>query len=164
MPDILTTLTSHAVSVFRERAEASRATPDWIGVFASEDPVLQVAQRASFLLPNRHHATSQLLDLVFAEPDLAGIAPREGELDPMLLHPNGGFRISPAGLVTSLFSSALLQMYYLHLPHEEGTFVRTVLEGFEELRRAARGERVRAYAITGLARISLPEGMQISTP
>lgn len=164
MPDILTTLTSLAVSVFRERENASRVVPDWFGGLMYPDPVLREAQRASFLLPDHHQATTQLMELVFAEPDFASIAPRPGDLDPMVLHPGGGYRMSSAGLVTSLLSSALQQMFYLRLPIEEGTFVRTVLEGFEEFRRAVRGERVRAYVITGLARISLPEGMQISTP
>lgn len=164
MPDILTTLTSYAVSIFRERDEARRTLPEWFGVFGSEDPILQEAQRSTFLLPARQQSLNELLSPIFAEPDLSAIAPREGELDPMLMHPGGGFRTAPAQLVTSLFSSAFLQMYFLRLPYEEGTFVRTVLEGFEELRRAIRGERIRAYTVTGLARITLPEGSQISTP
>jgi hypothetical protein len=164
MPDILTALTSIAVSFFRAKSETSRTVPDWFDSILSPDPVLQEAQRTAFVSPASHEATIPIVDLVFADPEFSSISPRTGELDPLLLYPNGGQRISPANFIDSIFSSAQLQMFYLRLPQEEGLFVRTVLEGFEELRRAVRGERVRAYAITGLARVSLPEGVQISTP
>lgn len=42
--------------------------------------------------------------------------------------------------------------------------MRTVLEGFDELRRACSGERVRAYLVEGVTGVSLPEGKQVNTP
>jgi len=163
MADILTSLTALAVSAFRSRSEAVSKFPDWYGGIFSPDPVLQEAHRASIISPD-NQAMKAIGELIMAEPDFAIIAPREGELDPMVLSAQGGIRTSLDGLITSLLTSALLQMYFLRSPYEEGTFVRIVLEGFEELRRAVRGERVRAYDITAIARISLPEGAQISTP
>ncbi len=68
------------------------------------------------------------------------------------------------GIVTAIFSSAALQMYFLRLPDNEGTFVRTVLESFEELLRAVRGEAVRLYKIHGMCGLLMPENSQANTP
>lgn len=164
MADILTTLTAFAVSVFRERTDASELAAAPFASLLSSDAVLQEGQRESFLLPTRHPAIDDLVHLAFAEPDLAVLAPKEGELDPMLMYSGGGARMSTTDLITGLLSSALQKMYFLRLPKDEGTFVRTVLEGFEELRRAARGERIRAHSLIGIGRIILLEGTQVSTP
>jgi hypothetical protein len=164
MPDVLTALTALAVSVFRTRADPSELTGAWFNSLLSYDAVLHEAQRMSFLLPDRYPAIEDVIRLALSQPELSVLAPREGELDPMLMHPGGGSRMSAKILFTSLLSSAFLQMYFLRLPQDEGTFVRIVLEGFEELRRAARGERIRAHAVTGIARITLPEGAQVLTP
>src|SRR6266571_6084481 len=162
MPDVLTALTELAVAVFRARGQAAPTAR--FGAFGDLDPVLAEAQRLSFLLEIPNDRLARVVELALAEPELAVLTSREGELDPMLMHPGGGVRIPASGLVHSLFGSALFYMYCLRLPNDEGTFVRTVLEGFEELRRAARGERVRAYALTGFARTTLQEGKQIATP
>ncbi|MCG6535906.1 MAG: HEPN domain-containing protein [Syntrophales bacterium LBB04] len=82
----------------------------------------------------------------------------------MVMHPGGGTRIPADGLVRGLLSSAILQMYFFRLQKDESTFVRTVLEGFEEVRRAAREKGIRAHSVTGIARVTLREGSQISTP
>jgi hypothetical protein len=164
MPDILTTITSSAVSFFRARSDAEHPLPTWSPEFLLSDPVLRAAQRASFLTPISEEANNELAALIFAESEFSEIAPREGELEPMLMHPGGGVRLPPGTLIASLFSAAFLKMYFLRLTNDEGTFVRNVLEGYEELRRAVRGERVRAYAVTGIAHMAIPEGIQISTP
>ena len=48
MSDILTALTSLAVSAFREKSKTSCAVPDWFGSFLSSDPVLQKSQRREY--------------------------------------------------------------------------------------------------------------------
>ena len=48
MSNILTALTSLAVSVFREKSKTSRAVPDWLGSFLRSDPVLQKAQHREY--------------------------------------------------------------------------------------------------------------------
>jgi hypothetical protein len=167
MPDVLTALTSFAVRAFRESGDGSYqpdAIEAAISTFSALDPVIAEAQRQWITLAARHLPLEDTVNLVFGEPELAALAHQEGTLNPMVLYPGGGSRIGPGLLITGLLSSAFLQMYYLGLPHEEGTFVRAVLEGFEELKRATRGERVRAYAISGVARITLSERRQISTP
>lgn len=163
-PNVLTALTELAVSVFRGRADANNVADAWFDTVLISDAVLREAQRESLRLLGRQPPVNDVVTLAFSEPELAGLATRAGEPDPMLLHPGGGSRMSPTYFVIGLLSSAFLEMYFLRLPTDEGTFVRAVLEGFEELRRAARGERIRAHAITGIARATLPEGTQVSTP
>jgi hypothetical protein len=164
MTDILTSLTAVAVSAFRDKQKSSDQEYDLFADFWTPDPVVADGQRRSLLIPGRQPGLAELTEQIFAQPELANLGPREGELDPMLLHPRGGVRLPPASLVTGLLSSAFLQMYWLRLPENEGTFVRIVLEGFEELRRAAQGEQVHALELTGVAGVTLPEGRQFSTP
>jgi hypothetical protein len=162
--DILTSLTALAVSVFRKRSDRSYDAPRWLEPRWTADPVLLEAQKFSVVIPERHPEIDTTVRQMFSEPDLSSLAPREGELDPMLLTPSGGFRMSSRHLLISLLSSAFLRIYYLRLSPDEGTFVRSVLEGFDELRRAARGEPIRAHSILGIAGVALPEGKQVSTP
>jgi hypothetical protein len=82
----------------------------------------------------------------------------------MLIHPGGGFRTSPEGLIAGLLGAAFLQIFYLRLPSNEGTYVRAVLENFEELRRASRKEPVRANILVGFSGVTLPLNSQIATP
>lgn len=164
MPDILTLLTEQAVAVFREKALVRQENQNIFGSFFNSDHVLQGAQLASSLPPTRHTELVNLANQIFLEPEFSIVAPQDGELDPMIMYPSGGSRSPASGLVSAIFTSAFLQMYYLRLPNTESVFVRTVLEGYEELRRAIRGERVRTYTITGIARFSLSVGAQVSTP
>jgi hypothetical protein len=166
MVDTLTSLTALAVAVFRERANASPESDDpWLLLNAPSDPVLQESQRASSLLmTSRYPMISEVAGNVFGEPDLADLGPREGELDAMVLHPGGGYRASPAALIGGVLASAFLHVYALRLSPDENTYVRTVLEGFEELRRAVRGEQVRAHLLLGFTGVTLGESTQIATP
>lgn len=165
MANILTALTEQAVTVFRSRANAPQAQSNpFASHFFNSDPVLQEAQQQ---LPLQHMETPgirALIDQIFSDPEFDAIAPHEGQLDPMVLYPGGGMRGPSDGIIKGIFSAAFLQIYYLRQPNTENTFVRNVLEGFEELRRAIRGERVRSYLITGIGRLSLPEGSQVTTP
>src|SRR2546427_4316748 len=166
MPDVLTALTSLAVSVFRERTDPSYRDPasEWLEWLWPSDPILRDAQRAALIIPTRHAGIDEVVKQVFSEADLLDLGAREGALDPMVLHAGGGARMSPTALVAGLLTSALLQIYYLRLPLAESTFVRCVLDGFEELRRAARGEQIRVYVITGIAGVTLFQGTHVSTP
>lgn len=133
------------------------------------DRVLREAQVASAIdigvqIPGRNSQFDETVKEIFAEPDLTPLGARDGELDVMFMYPGGGMRLSPNALIAGLLRSALLQMYYLRLQMDESTFVRTVLEGYEELRRAARGEQVRSHLVLGLADVTLKQGRQITTP
>lgn len=163
MAEILTSLTEMAVAVFREKKAGGQKPPQWFDPIRS-DPVLDAAQRAASINVIERSDFREVMKAIFAEEDFAALRPQEGGLDPMLLHPGGGVRMTSDSIVAGIFSAAFLQMYFLRLSYEEGTYVRSVLENFDELRRALRGERVRAYLITGLAQVTLPEAKQIATP
>jgi hypothetical protein len=164
MPDTLTALTSLAVATYRERADIRHGIPDWYASVLTSDTALQEILQLTLPSTTQLHSHKEVLELIFAEPEFADIAPREGQLDPMLLFPGGGRRISSTTLIASHFSSAFSLMYVLRLSDDENTFVRTVLDQFEELRRAIKGEKIRVYNVTGIAQFSLPETAQISTP
>jgi hypothetical protein len=123
--------------------------------------MLQEAYKISYLILPHLYEKNEFTDLVIADPEFSIIASHEGQLDPMLLTPSGGGRIQIEALLGSLFSAAYLKIFLLGLQNNESTFVRTVIEGFEELRCAIRGERIRAYTVTGISRVALPEGAQI---
>jgi hypothetical protein len=164
MPEILTSLTALAVAVFRDRNENYEQKNSWMDNILIGDSLLREAQGESLIITAKYPAINDVANLVFSLPELLPLAPKEGELDPMLMHPGGGIRMSASSIVAGIISSAILQTYFLRLPKEESTFVRTVIEGFEELRRAARGERIRAYSISGISHVTMSEGSQINTP
>jgi hypothetical protein len=165
-PDVLTALTSLAVEVFRERSDASYRSliGEAFESFGITDAVLRDAQRESLVIAAKHPGIPRVVQRIFSSGDLSVLASVEGQLDPLVLYANGGTRMSPESLVAGLLTSALLQMYCLRLRKDESTFVRSVLSGFEELRRAVAGEQVRAHRVHGIAGITLPEGSQVSTP
>jgi len=55
-------------------------------------------------------------------------------------------------------------MYFLRIEPDERIFVRTVLDGFEQLRRAAKGKTISAHLVLGFAGVTLAEGTEIATP
>ncbi len=164
MSDILASLKLLAKKVYWEKIEPKTTTSDPFRGSSGPDNLLREIEYLSYFLSSYQNATTPILNLVFADPDFANIAKREGELDPFLFWPTGGHRLSPENLIVNLLSSALVQMYVLRLPQDEGTFISTVLKGFEALRDGVKGEKICTYAITGLAGIWLPESTQISTP
>jgi hypothetical protein len=165
-PDVLTALTSLAVEVFRERSDPSYRSliGEAFESFGITDPILRDAQRESLVIAAKHPSIPKVVERIFSSGDLSVLGSVEGQLDPLVLYANGGTRMSPESLMAGLLTSALLQMYCLRLRKDESTFVRTVLAGFEELRRAVAGEQVRAHRVHGIAGITLPEGSQVSTP
>jgi hypothetical protein len=164
MAETLTSLTELAVAVFKEKAGGKHQPPPWLSGIYRTDPVLEESQRAAYVTFESRPKFQEFVKALETIPELASLAPREGGLDPFVLTPAGGSRTSLSGIIRGLFSAAFSQIFFLRLPSDEGTYVRSVLENFDELRRAARGERVRVHIITGLAQITLPETKQISTP
>ena len=119
--------------------------------------------RASLPLDFRGTVEKALDDILVEQEVIEALRPAGG-LSPMVLSVGGGMRLDAAGVISGLFTSAAVQIYCLRLRHDEPTFVRTVLDNFEELRRAVRGEKVRALAVAGIAGVALPEGVEAKTP
>lgn len=162
--DILTELTAYAVACYRRRpAQPPAPQESWFANVGVADPVMRSAHRTAYAIPVRDDTFASLVQKVLAMPEMTSLAPQEGVLDPFVSHAGGGVRMSAASIVGSIFSSALLQMYYLRLDFNETVFVRTVLESFEELRRALAGELVRAHVVHGIAGIALSDANQVRT-
>lgn len=158
----LTMITAVASSVFRASSNA-QAGPG-LEVMMYSDPVLAKASVAANRFSRDTPDLQELAETILADPEFELISPREGELDPMIFHPGGGMRMPGRELIYSLFSTAFRHMFFLGLPDEESVYIRTVLEGFEELRKAVRGEPVRSYEVKGLAQITIPANSHLSTP
>ncbi len=163
MADLLKAVEDLAVAVFRAERDAGPSTVRY-GLFRDIDPVLAEVERRADSTHIPAHGLARLAEAAAAEPELGVLASREDEIPPMLLHPGGGIRMSLTAIIGSLFAVPRVYMYCLRLPDDETTYVQLVLEGFQELRRAARGERVRAYVLTGFGLTTLAEGKEITTP
>lgn len=106
----------------------------------------------------------RVLEVLMTERDLEIFKPIEGKLDPIISHPSGSLRTNFNGLVASLFISAAQRLYYLGPETSKSSFVRTVLENFDEMLRVGRGEPIRAYTLVGYSGILLSETDQVQTP
>lgn len=161
----LTMITAAASAVFRASA-ISQPMGIGAGIEAMmySDPVLAKASTAANRFSRDLPELQDLAEKILADEEFNLIAPRNGELDPMIFHPGGGIRAPGREIILSLFSTAFRQMFFLGLPDEESVYIRTVLEGFEELRKAVRGEPVRCYEVKGLAQIKVQANSQLNTP
>lgn len=157
----LTIITALASSVFRASSNVKMLGQESMMYY---DPVLAGAYAISKKFSRDTIDLNHLVETILADEEFNLISPREGELDPMIYHPGGGVRVPVTEIIYSLFSTSFRLMYFLGLANEESVYIRTVLEGFEELRKAVRGELVKSYEVKGLAQISLPPNSHLSTP
>lgn len=72
--------------------------------------------------------------------------------------------MSSKSFIFGIISAALLKMFFYRFPLEDDLFIKLVLEGYNELVRACRGEQVNCLAINGVACVSLVDGDKVSTP
>jgi len=114
--------------------------------------------------PNTIPGFSHTAALILSAPALDSVRPRPGQVDPMVLHQGWGIRLSGSGLVMSLLTSALEQIFFLGQPRDAESYVRLVLQNFEELCKAARGEPVRAIELVGFGGVRIPPDCSIRTP
>lgn len=161
MDNPVTALTELAVAV----ANGEQAAPQFQGGWSAGDPVIDRLAQIDFYPVQQTQAFGRALAELGRDPELAVFLPQEGQLDPFIASPAaGGSRVGFEGLVSSLITNAAKQIFIQQLEQTETALVRTVLDNYEELRRAARGEEVRTYQVRGLAGISLEPGAQIRTP
>lgn len=129
--------------------------PDAVLAGAVASSNINVAQ-----LPEGNAIISQIL----AAPEFQVIAPMPTKLDPMVIDPYGSLRTPPRKIINDLFSGAFLRMYLFCLPYEVTTYVNAVLEGFEYLRKAIKGEPIPIYRILGIAGMSISNQLTIKLP
>lgn len=156
----LTALTELAVLTFSR----TTAQPYSQYLIPLDDGVLNVLQGVGY---SYHHIRDECMaavPMVFPEPEFAPILAQEDDRTPMLMTVNGGSRITPDSVLSDLLASAWLQILLLGLRNDETTFVKLVVQNYEELKNAMKGEKVKGYDVTGISGVSLSEGVQVSTP
>lgn len=163
--DVLTRLTAEAVAAYNLIKTLRPEQNPFFGLTANADAVLNEAQLLMQQLQLAEPpGLRELSTYIFSDPEFQSIAPIPDTIDPMIMYPGGGIRGPADNLLRGIFHSSFLQIYYLRQQDSETTFVRNVIEGFEELRRAIRGERVRCYLITGFSRLTIPDNVTVTTP
>lgn len=157
-------LTSLALSIFQSKVNNNYPTPKWFQLFPPYDVILRTAQNLAYILHESHPEIDEVMKEAFSGPYLSPLAPIPNQLDPMVFHSWGGTRISSKSFIFGIISAALLKMFFYRLPLEDDLFITLVLEGYNELVRASKGEQVNCLAINGVACVSLVEGEKVSTP
>jgi hypothetical protein len=134
------------------------------GAFGFNDPVINELSGMTYLQTNQDALATARAELE-KDADLTPILDAPGEENPMFSSPLvGGSRQGFDGVMTSLLSSANKQLYVQGIARTESSFTRAVLENYDELKRALRGERIRVYVVRGIAGIKLDPSQKISTP
>ena len=166
MTNSTTALTDLAVSAYADLVEKQLDHPLKLCMSSGDhaQPIIDGLGRLKEGTFQTSRELARAVEVLSDEPDLAPLISVEGKGDPMIHHPYGGRGQPFSSLVGSLLISASDQMYVLGLEQSKSSFARLALENYEQLRRAARGEQVRAYHVAGFSGISLPEGTHVQTP
>ena len=153
-----------ASTVFRAR-QIDRPAPDDQLLSVLGDPLdREVSAFTKIGAPEGIPRFYEKVAVVFADPSLARLKPRPGELNPILVHEGWGTRLSPSDLVVSLLTSALEQIYFLNQTHDEATFVGAAIANLSQLCGAVRGEPVRALELVGFGGVRIPLDGVMKTP
>lgn len=159
-PHPLTALTELAVLTFSRTT--SQPYPHFM--IPMDDEVLNTLQGVRYSYRQIRDKCMAAVPLVFPQREFAPIMAQEDDRTPMLLTVSGGSRITPDSVLSDLLASAWLQILLLGLRNDEATFVKLVVQNYEELKNAMKGEKVKGFNVTGISGVSLSENMQISTP
>jgi hypothetical protein len=163
MSNAITALTELALSVNKKETIAARFQQ--VGALGFGDPFLDELTGLQYIELEKDPLFTAAKTELEKDADLATLLPKKNQLDPMLSSDlAGGSRQDFNGVVTSLFNGAAKQIFVQASERSESVFVRAVLENYEELKRAVKGEQVRAYSVRGLAGITFEDDVQISTP
>jgi hypothetical protein len=107
---------------------------------------------------------SRAIEVLTKSSDLAIFNRSDEGIDPALVYPGGSFRAPFEEFVISLLSSAAQRFYYLRQEMTAMSFVRTVIENYEEMTNIALGEPMRGHALVGFTGIEIADGDQIAMP
>ncbi len=160
MSNPLTMLTDLAVKVF-PHANGEPLPPYLIQM---DDSIFNTLLQVGYSYSQFEEQCAAAVPSIFPDSQFAPLLSREDNRTPMLLTANGGSRVTPVRVLSDVLASAWLQMTLFGLGNEETTYVRLVVDNYEELKKAMRGEKVREFNVTGISGVSLSEGLQVSTP
>lgn len=97
-------------------------------------------------------------------PDLSIFQPSSGRFDPALVYPGGNMRQPFSAFVVSMLVSAAQRFYFLRKESTQASFVRAVIENYEDLLCQGRGEPIRAYDLVGYTGLDLAPDSLVTTP
>jgi hypothetical protein len=137
--------------------------PIFAGVSVN-DPLLNDVQQWLAVESPKCAEFRSVIGVLSEDPELTIFRSADNQPGPMIFHPGGGTRTNFSHIVSSLFIAAAQRIYYMRMEQSRPSFVRAVLENYEELLRAGRGEAVRGYRILGFSGIRLEESVQVHTP
>ncbi len=162
MNNAIDALSKLAQSCYDKMSQEGR--PDFITMPISADGVLNsLAHSVSTRFQDEEltAATSALA----AEPDLTPFKRKDDGSTVMVFGPDGsGTGMNIESIASSLLVSAVRRSLVMRLPDNMSSFVGLVLENYEEVRRAGRGEPVRAYDVIGLTGVKLTDEQRVETP
>lgn len=157
-------LTDLALAAFQVRVAPPRHD---MRTGVTGDPVLdssEVTAQLSQLFGSEvmQRAEQSLMD----DPALAGLGlDDEGDtLGVLVEDETGASRIQRGLLSHGLLMPAMRLMYFRDATPTEGGLASLVIENYEELKRAVRGESVRTHMIYGLTGVTIPQDVRILTP
>jgi hypothetical protein len=131
---------------------------------STADSILQELLGLSLLQPNKLVSYKAARQALTDDPDMATVIPIEGQADPMFMTVAGGSRASLDLLLNGLIVNSIRLLRVTGVDITDNSLTRSVLEGYEELKRAVRGEQVRSYVVRGLAGITLAKDTSVNTP
>lgn len=107
---------------------------------------------------------TEAIESLKVDPHLHEFLPIDGELDQMIMTPYGGSRMGIEGILMGILEASfrLLLLYGKSITADN--FVRTVLEQYETVVRAAQGDKPTVHYVFGLAGFSLNQSASISMP
>lgn len=161
MADELTTLTTLAVEAFRHLGTTQ---PINEYLYHYTDGVLRQLQLASLLPTEQRERIAASSECILSAPEFSPLRPTGQDRPPLVMTVSGGVRMTLDEMVVGLFAAAAIQHFCQRIEGSEAAFVSSVIQNFEELRRAAQGEQVRSHTITGISGVALPEGSHATTP
>jgi hypothetical protein len=164
MASSITALTELAEFVHTRWSQPQQSISETAGAGIGNGTLLAQMQQALFLEIPSTAQFKQVISALSAEPDLALFQPFDDKSHRYIAYPGGGARTDLQSVIGWILLSAAQRIFYLRLDESMPSFVRIVLENYEEMLHAGRNEPVRAYSIIGYSGIRLPESRQIQTP
>lgn len=163
MTNPISALTELAIASYQYAVQGNQINELSLAAMATGDAVLDGVMRFAFLRVEETQL-EQVGNAVSSEPGLEFLRSPANELGFQIVRQGSSAVATADAITSSLLTAAVIRMHFLHLPPSESTFVGLVLENYEELKRAARGEQIRAYRVIGFSGVKLREEDRVATP
>jgi Apea-like HEPN len=164
-------VTAAPITALTELAEAAYARSDpasyrekWPAVMLGSITNPDRSQLMPLAVADCWGKLNRAVEVLSEVPDLSIFQPLGGQFDPALVYPGGSTRQPFSQFVASLLVSAAQRFYFLRQESTPASFVREVIENYDDLLHQGRGEPIRAYDLVGYTGIELAPNSQVTTP